>query len=189
MGATIDQGRRAITTPETLKPRRGRGNKLTARERRTLQDVFLAEFAKSAIIVRGLEKADVNRSTLDWWLEHDAEFSLKYGIAKREADDHLRSIAHRRGVEGEIVTKEIKRRSKNGKMVVDRIETKREVSDSILALVLRSRLPAEFGAATVRVELDQDLIRLIIDVLTRNITDENVLQRIIDDLAQLTTNA
>lgn len=173
------------TQSESTKPPRRRGQHLTAKERRRLQGVFLAEFGRTAIITRGLEKAGINRSTLDGWLEHDAEFMVEYGAAKREADDVLRNEVYVRGVEGRIVTKQIKRRSANGRMVLDREETRREVSDNMLQLLVRSRLPEFRPDSTVRVELDQNMITLIIDVLTRNIADEATLEAIANDLAQL----
>ena len=115
-------------------PRRTRGQRLELEQRREVQSVFLQAFSHTGIILRGLEAAEMNRSTLDWWLEHDEEFSLLYGIARREADDVLRSVVYQRGVEGRMVTKLIKRRSKTGRMVLDREETQQQVSDSMLQL-------------------------------------------------------
>lgn len=171
---------------ETSKPaRRRRGENLTAKQRRAAQDRFLVEFARTAIIIRGAEAGGVNRATVDWWLEHDAEFSLRYGMARREADDVLRNEVHVRAVEGRLITKQVKRRTKTGRMVLDREETRREWSDNMLQLLVRSRLPEFRPDSTVRVEFDQSLLTLIIDVLTRNITDESVLEAIANDLAQL----
>lgn len=165
-------------------PARRRGQHLSAAARKRLQAAFLAAFAKSGIILNACAKVGVDRSTVDWWNEHDEEFNFAYGAAKREADDVIRREIWRRGVEGIRRRKTISRRDENGKMKIDRIETVTEYSDTMLALLAKSRIPEFRHGEVVRIEFDDEGMREFIDILMRAGIDEDTMARIRAELAR-----
>ncbi len=44
----------------------------------------------------GCREVGISRQIVDYWSEYDAEFGAACGMAKREADDVIRSEIHRR---------------------------------------------------------------------------------------------
>jgi hypothetical protein len=170
--------------PNTRTPRR-QGYKLTAKLRRAAQEAFLEAFGKTGIIRAGLDAANVDRASVDWWNEHDEDFNNRYGQMRREADDAIRAEVFRRAVTGVRRRKTISRRDDNGKLVIDRVETVTEYSDAMLALLAKSRIAEFRHGEVVRVEFDDEAMREVIDVLTRVGIDGDTFTRIRAEFAAL----
>lgn len=163
---------------------RRQGHKLKAAERRVAQDIFLDAFARTGIVLRACDEARIDRGSVDWWNEHDEEFNLRYGAAKREADDMVRAEVFRRAVEGVRRRKTVSRRGEDGKLKVDRVETVVEYSDAMLALLAKSRIPEFRHGEVVRVEFDDERLREFIDILMRAGIDSDTLARIRGEFAR-----
>lgn len=169
---------------ESSNPTRRPGQHLSQKERKRLQGVFLVAFGQSGIILNACAKAGIQRSTIDYWNEHDEEFNVRYGEAKREADDVIRREIFRRGVDGIRRRKTISRRGEDGKMKIDRIETVTEYGDTMLALLAKSRIPEFRHGEVVRIEFDDEGMREFIDILMRAGIDEDTMARIRAELAR-----
>jgi len=80
--------------------------------------------------------ANVNRSNIYYWQEHDSEFEKAFKVAEQAATERLEREAWRRGVEGSPY----KRTSYwHGEPVGT--DEKIEYSDQLLMLLLRARKP------------------------------------------------
>lgn len=87
-------------TPKKRERRRN-GIGLTRRERQDAMALFLASYARSANVTASCIVAGISRSTVHYWNEHDLDdFSKRYNIADKEADDAIEQEIHRRGIEG-----------------------------------------------------------------------------------------
>jgi len=64
------------------------------------QRLFLEAFSEHANVLLAARAADIDRTTVYTWLEHDEDFSFAYNQAKEDAKDVLRAEIYRRGKEG-----------------------------------------------------------------------------------------
>lgn len=64
------------------------------------KDMFLASFAQHGIVTRACRDAEIDRSTVYQWKEHDAEFLVRYNNALEEARDAIREEIRRRAQDG-----------------------------------------------------------------------------------------
>lgn len=64
------------------------------------QAAFLASFAQHGIISQACQDADINRSTVFRWKEHDASFLVRYNQALEDAKDAVRGEIKRRAQDG-----------------------------------------------------------------------------------------
>lgn len=132
------------TTP--LRAMRGPGQRLTEAERETIQEKFLLALSKTANIRAACRAAGINRSTVYYWQEHDTEFSMRFNIANQEANDLLLAAAWERGVKGtEKPVVSMGKQVYVEKLVRNRVEKQplmeRVYSDSLLALLMKARMP------------------------------------------------
>ncbi len=118
---------------------RGRGHRMSARQRKAAQAAFLASFAFTANITAACSQANIDRSTFYEWTEHDEQFSMRYHQAGEAATDVLLAAAWQRAVKGVIRYKLY-----NGQPVLINGEPliEREYSDTVLLRLLAWRIPA-----------------------------------------------
>jgi hypothetical protein len=64
------------------------------------KEAFLASFAQHGIVSRACRDADIDRSTVYLWKEHDAAFLVRYNQALEEAKDAIREEVRRRAQDG-----------------------------------------------------------------------------------------
>lgn len=64
------------------------------------KDAFLASFAQHGIVSRACKDADIDRSLVYQWKEHDDEFLMRYNLALEEAKDAIREEVRRRAQDG-----------------------------------------------------------------------------------------
>lgn len=64
------------------------------------KDAFLASFAQHGIVSRACRDADIDRSAVYQWKEHDAEFLVRYNLALEDAKDAIREEIRRRAHDG-----------------------------------------------------------------------------------------
>lgn len=115
------------------------GKHLTKKEKTETQDTFLEEFAKNANISLSCKIANITRTTVYEWQEHDSTFSLRFKIAEQEANDVIRAEIHRRGIEG--YSKPV---VSMGKVVYGpdgQPLTENVYSDALLSLLAKARMP------------------------------------------------
>jgi hypothetical protein len=137
----------------TLKKRR-KGRRMTAEQRIRAQAQFLDAYEKTANVLKAAEQAEVDRTLVYYWLEHDENFLFAYGIADKAVNVHIEAEIHRRGVEG--VDKPLvsmghlvyEGKGKERKKVVIR-----EYSDTLLIFLAKKRMPEyrDRSAVTVNV--------------------------------------
>src|SRR6266567_1964948 len=72
---------------------RGRGHRMSDRQREAAQAAFLASFALNANITAACKQANIDRSTFYEWTEHDEQFSMRYHQAGEAATDVLLAAA------------------------------------------------------------------------------------------------
>ena len=128
---------------------RGRGHRMSARQRKAAQAAFLASSAFTANITAACSQANIDRSTFYEWTEHDEQFSMRYHQAGEAATDVLLAAAwHRavRGVEryklhnGAPVMLKVGEDAEGKAIMSPLIE--REYSDTVLLRLLAWRIPA-----------------------------------------------
>lgn len=151
-----------------LRRKRAWGRRLTDIERQEAQQTFIETFARVGIKAVACRAANVDRTTVDWWSEHDEEFAIEYNRARADADDVIRSEIHRRGING------VDRPIYQGGQQVG---TVREYSDVLLIFLAKSRMP-EFrdrdrraGVGSPADSIPLDLLAEAIDEMDR-LTDE-----------------
>ncbi len=64
------------------------------------KNAFLVSFAQHGIVSRACKDANVSRTTVYQWKEHDTEFLVRYNLALEEAKDAVREEIHRRAQDG-----------------------------------------------------------------------------------------
>ncbi len=76
--------------------------KSTSQKTRTIarQEAFLTSFAEHGIVTKACITAEIDRSTIYLWKEHDESFLLRYNRALEEAKDNIKEEVYRRGKEG-----------------------------------------------------------------------------------------
>lgn len=101
--------------------------------------VFLAAFRENGNIKMSAQIAQVDRTAVYKWLEHDQEFLTAFGLAKKDAVESLEAEATRRATEG---VKKIKAIYHNGEVVGYQEET--EYSDTLLIFLLKGAAPEKY---------------------------------------------
>lgn len=122
-----------------LARKRRPGQKPSAEERARIQDVFLQSFSLTANVRAACLKAGIDRRTIYEWAEHDQGFSMRYEIAKKDADDLIRAELFRRGVQGyekPVISMGKMVLDKDGKPMMERV-----YSDNLLSLLAKARMP------------------------------------------------
>lgn len=64
------------------------------------KDAFLASFARHGIVSRACKDAEIDRSLVYQWKEHDDDFLIRYNIALEEAKDAIREEVRKRAQDG-----------------------------------------------------------------------------------------
>lgn len=64
------------------------------------QEAFLESFAQHGIVSRACKDAEIDRSTVYRWKEHDDKFLVRYNLALEEAKDAIREEIRRRAHDG-----------------------------------------------------------------------------------------
>ena len=128
-------------TPYTRKRRRGQ--RLTAEEKHIAMQKFLDSFRLNANVTLACLQAGIDRSQIYRWQEHDNTFAHEFKQAELAANDMLLAAAWQRGVKGvekPVVSmgKQVYVKGKNGKLepLMERV-----YSDSLLALLMKARMP------------------------------------------------
>jgi hypothetical protein len=115
----------------TLKKRR-RGQRMTAEQRIRAQAMFLTAYEKTASVLAAAEQAEIDRTLVYYWQEHDEQFSFAFNIADNAANMRIEAEIRRRAIEGweePLVSA--------GK----RIGTVRKYSDVLLMFYAKRRMP------------------------------------------------
>lgn len=81
--------------------KRRQGVRLTKAETKEAQEKFLKSFAGHGNVRSACMAANVDRSTIRVWEEHDVRFSLLYNQSKADVDDAIRAEIYRRAMFGE----------------------------------------------------------------------------------------
>ena len=130
----------------TLKKRR-KGQWMKAEKRIAAQAAFLDAYEHTANVLRAAERAEIDRSLVYYWLEHDERFLFAYNLADAAANAHIEAEIRRRAMEGlekplvsagRVVYVEVKdadgKRQKIPLMI-------REYSDTLLIFYAKRRMP------------------------------------------------
>lgn len=116
----------------TLKKRRRQGQTLKPEQRIKAQATFLAAYEHTANVLRAAEQAEIDRTLVYYWLEHDENFHFAYHIADEAANKHIEAEIRRRAIEGwdePLISA--------GK----RLGTVRKYSDVLLMFYAKKRIP------------------------------------------------
>jgi hypothetical protein len=76
------------------------GDHMTDEERRETRAAFLLHFREKAVIRYACAAANVDRTTIEYWREHDKAFAKQYAAALKDAEDRIRDEIDRRAIEG-----------------------------------------------------------------------------------------
>lgn len=129
--------KKSIQTHRRTTTRR-KGVRLSATQRAVAQETFLEAFAANGNVRVACLKANIDRSTVHQWQEHDETFNMRYHLAKEDVNDAIRAEIYRRAMYGEerFVTS-------MGKVVYheDKPLTIREKSDTLLIFHAKARMP------------------------------------------------
>jgi hypothetical protein len=112
---------------------------------------FLESYRQWANISYACEQANIGRTTVYGWQEHDPEFLAAFRLAGEAATERLEKEAWRRGVEGSPYTRTS---YWHGEPVGT--DAKIEYSDQLLMLLLRARKPD-----TYREKLDVTVAQVV----------------------------
>lgn len=167
------------STPATKKRVRISSEPLTAEERSTAQDIFLAEYAVHGNMTAGCNKAGVNRSTVYDWLEKDETFSLRYEQAKVAYCDRLRQEIDRRAVHGTL---------KPVYYQGEKVGAIREYSDTLLIFQAKAKMPEYRDKVQVEQTggIDVRALATLRAVVERAFPDDaDAAERIADALASM----
>jgi hypothetical protein len=119
---------------------RRRGQHPTQEERIELQDKFLKAFASNGNVRVACASAGISRTSIYAWIEHDADFSMRYNMAQKDVDDAIRAEIYRRAMFGEeryVVAQGKIVYAPDGKTPL----TFKEKSDTLLIFHAKSRMP------------------------------------------------
>src|SRR6184192_361085 len=86
------------TTTSSLRARR-KPIPLTPEKRREKQQIFLDAYGECGVIKYACRVAQINRSTVRYWLEHDKDFKDVFPDSKEDACDTLEFAAYQQAVE------------------------------------------------------------------------------------------
>jgi hypothetical protein len=122
--------------PDTRKPShhvrtsaRSPGNRLTKQQRLETQEKFLKAFSMTANVRAACMTANIDRSTIRQWEEHDETFSFRYNEAKEDANDMIRAEIWTRAMKGKTID------------VEGRLPLVIEPSDRLLEFMAKARMP------------------------------------------------
>lgn len=76
------------------------GQRMNAKERKHVQDVFLASFCVEANVTAACETAKIDRNTVYDWKQRYPEFAQQFEEAEAVANDAIDREIYRRGVKG-----------------------------------------------------------------------------------------
>ena len=120
---------------------RNRGSRPSEAERKEAQETFLKSFVANGNVRDGCLAAGIDRTAVHYWSEHDAEFSIRYNLAKEDINDAIRAEILRRSMIGEerFITS-------MGKVVYHEGQplTIQEKSDTLLMFQAKARMPTEY---------------------------------------------
>ena len=134
---------------EQQQKKRRRGQSMTKAELKQAKKVFLEAFAATANTLISAKKANVHRTTIYQWLEHDEDFSMEYKQAELDACDVIRAELFRRavqGVEEPVVSAGRLVRNPDGSVL-----TVKKYSDALMSSLAKARLPEFREKQTVEV--------------------------------------
>jgi hypothetical protein len=139
---------------------RGRGKRMTTKEREDAQAIFLEAFTLNGNIMLSCKKANVDRGTVRQWEEHDTQFSVLYHEAEKNFADFALAEFRKRAMEGyekpvismgRMVYEEIPLLNKDGTPQLDskgkpivkhgKPLMERVVSDTLLAMLIKRHFP------------------------------------------------
>lgn len=163
----------------TLKKRR-RGQRMKAEQRIAAQVMFLSAYEHTANILASAEQAEIDRTLVYYWQEHDEQFSFAFHLADAAANARIEAEIRRRGIEGveepvvsmgqiayeyePVLDSEGKQKEdskgkpmwKRGRMI-----TTRKYSDTLLIFYAKRRMPEyRDKAPTVAVVLPKEYVNL-----------------------------
>ena len=133
----------------TLKKRR-KGQRMTPKQRIEAQAMFLAAYEETANVLMAAERAEIDRTLVYYWLEHDEQFGFTYNLADKAANMRIEAEIRRRAIEGwdePLISA--------GK----RLGTVRKYSDVLLMFYAKRRMPEyRDKSATVNVVLPKEYV-------------------------------
>jgi len=88
--------RRDASVPHARK----QGENIPQEVRPGTQAAFLAAFVELGNEIGACRAIQIDPGTIDWWEEHDTDFSFRYARAKAERNDVIRGEMYRRAIKG-----------------------------------------------------------------------------------------
>lgn len=135
-----------------LSKKRRKGQRMKAEQRIAAQAMFLAVYEKTASVLAAAEQAEIDRTLVYYWQEHDEQFLFAYNLADKAANMHIEAEIRRRAIDGwdePLVSA--------GK----RLGTVRKYSDTLLIFYAKRRMPEyRDKAPTLSVVLPKEYINL-----------------------------
>jgi hypothetical protein len=159
------------------------GEHLTPEERAEAQETFLAAYAVHGNVTAGCDKAEVDRSFVYYWIEHDETFSLRYEQAKARYCDRLRQEIDRRAVHG--VKKPVYYQG-------EKVGDIQEYSDTLLIFQAKAKMPEYRDKVQVEQTggIDVRALATLRAVVEHAFPDDpEAAERIADALAVVTASA
>lgn len=154
------------TTTSPLRARR-KPIPLTPEKRREKQQIFLDAYGECGVIKYACRVAQINRSTVRYWLEHDKDFKDVFPDSKEDACDTLEFAAYTQAVEGteepavsmgKLVYEEELVLDENGEQVYDskgrpvtrrgNLVTIKKYSPQLLITLLKANMPEKYRERT-----------------------------------------
>jgi hypothetical protein len=89
----------SILDSSTQKKRR-KGQRMTKKQRVRAQALFLAAYEQTANVLAAAEQAEIDRSLVYYWQEHDEAFDLAFHVADEAANKRIEAEIRRRAIEG-----------------------------------------------------------------------------------------
>jgi hypothetical protein len=143
----------------TLQKRR-QGQRLKPEQRIKAQSLFLEAYERTANIVEAAKQAEIDRTLVYYWQEHDEQFSLAFNLADKAANARIEAEIRRRAMEGieepivsqgqpvyeydPVLDKDgNQRQDSRGKLMWKRgrMLTTRKYSDTLLIFYAKRRMP------------------------------------------------
>lgn len=131
----------------TLQKKRRQGQRLTTAQRIKAQAMFLAAYEQTANILAAAELAEIDRTLVYYWQEHDEQFGFAFNLADKAANARIEAEIRRRAMDGTA-----KPLVSGGRVVYDEYEDEqgkkhkervmvREYSDLLLMFYAKRRMP------------------------------------------------
>ncbi len=86
----------------TLQKKRRQGQRMTAAQRIRAQAQFLDAYERTANILQASEQAEIDRTLVYYWQEHDEQFLFAFNIADKAANARIEAEIRRRAIEGVV---------------------------------------------------------------------------------------